>query len=91
MFYGPLFTEQYSGLDEPTLCRRQERITKEIIKQKYEIINDWKEAKQNYNSKHAAFLPRMWSAEHAENYMKFTGLLDFKSIRPEYDEEQERD
>ena len=33
----------------------------------------------------------MWSAEHAENYMMFTGLLEFK-IKPEYlMEEQIRD
>ena len=42
------------------------------------IVNDYKNAKQNYNSEHASILPRMWSSEHAENYMMFSGFLDFK-------------
>ena len=45
---------------------------------KYVIVNDYKNATQNYNSKHASVLPRMWSAEHAENYMLYTdGFLNF--------------
>ncbi|MBN2868854.1 MAG: hypothetical protein JXK08_09295, partial [Flavobacteriaceae bacterium] len=43
----------------------------------------YKRAKQNYNSEHAAVLPRMWSTENAENYMLFTGFLDFR-IKPAY-------
>ena len=33
-------------------------------------------------------LPRMWSSEHAQNYMMFTGLIDFK-LKPEYQNEQQ--
>ena len=43
----------------------------------------YKNGLQNYNSEHASLLPRMWSAEHAENYMIYAGFLEF-SIKPEY-------
>ncbi|WP_204344858.1 DUF2723 domain-containing protein [Psychroserpens algicola] len=84
LFYGPLFTDQYSGLDEnnPYLDDKP-KYEKDYEKGEYVIVNNWKNAKQNYNSDHAAVLPRMWSGEHAENYMMFTGLLEFK-IKPEY-------
>ena len=92
LFYGPLFTDQFSGLDEnQPYVDDKKNYERNYKTGKYEIINDWKNSKQNYNSEHAAFLPRMWSAEHAENYMMFTGLLEFK-IKPEYlMEEQIRD
>jgi len=84
LFYGPLFTDQYSGLDknEPYVDDKP-KYEKDETTGKYIIVNDYKNAKQNYNSKHAAVLPRMWSAENAENYMLFTGFLDFR-IKPAY-------
>ena len=42
------------------------------------IVNDYKNAVQNYNSEHASILPRMWSSEHAKNYLNYTGFLNFK-------------
>ena len=42
------------------------------------IVNDYKDAKQNYNKDHASFLPRMWSPEHTENYLDYTGFLNYK-------------
>ncbi|MCB0446310.1 MAG: DUF2723 domain-containing protein [Gelidibacter sp.] len=89
LFYGPLFTEQYTGLDEnEPYVDDKPNYEKDYKTGKYVIINDWKNAKQNYNSEHAAILPRMWSTENAENYMMFTGLLDF-SIKPEYQMQNE--
>ena len=32
------------------------------------------------------FLPRMWSPQHAANYMKLTGQLDFKISEEAYQE-----
>ena len=89
LFYGPLFTDQYSGLDEnnPYLDDKP-KYEKDEETGEYIIVNEWKNAKQNYNSDHAAVLPRMWSGEHAENYMMFAGLLDFK-LKPEYQMENE--
>ena len=84
LFYGPQFTDQYAYLDKnkPYLDDKP-KYEKDEKKGKYVVVNDWKDAKQNYNSDHASFLPRMWSGEHAENYMKFTGYLNFK-LKPEY-------
>ena len=89
LFYGPQFTDQYAYLDEnnPYLDDKP-KYEKDEEKGEYVVVNDWKNAKQNYNSKHASFLPRMWSTEHAENYMMFSGFLDFK-LKPDYQMENE--
>jgi len=79
LFYGPLFTDQYTGLDENNpYIDAKPKYEKDYEKGEYIIVNEWKNAEQNYNSEHASILPRMWSGEHAENYMMFTGLLEFK-------------
>ncbi|MBU3820893.1 DUF2723 domain-containing protein [Flavobacteriaceae bacterium XHP0103] len=85
LFYGPLFTDIYASLDEENpYSDEKPKYEKDEDLGKYVIVNDYKNAKQNYNSDHAAILPRMWSAEHAENYMQlFIGYLDFK-LRPEH-------
>ena len=79
LFYGPQFTEVYSGADkeEPFIDDKKNYESDDEVGE-YVIINDWEKSKQNYNHEHASLLPRMWSAEHAENYMMFTGLIDFK-------------
>ncbi|MEP5256361.1 MAG: DUF2723 domain-containing protein [Winogradskyella arenosi] len=79
LFYGPFFTEVYSGADkdEPFIDDKK-NYERDDEAGKYVIINDWEKSKQNYNHEHASILPRMWSSEHAENYMMFTGLIDFK-------------
>jgi len=84
LFYGPQFTDQYVGLDEnEPYIDDKPKYEKDEIARKYVIVNDYKNGLQNYNSEHASFLPRMWSAEHAENYMIYAGFLEF-SIKPEY-------
>jgi hypothetical protein len=79
LFYGPMFTEIYSGQDkdEPYVDDKKNYERNEETG-KYVVINDWEGSKQNYNHEHASILPRMWSSEHADNYMMFTGLIDFK-------------
>ena len=79
LFYGPLFTEVYSGADknEPFIDNKKNYERNDTLG-KYEIINDWEKTKQNYNHEHASLLPRMWSADHAANYMRFTGPLNFE-------------
>ncbi|WP_250435254.1 glycosyltransferase family 117 protein [Hanstruepera flava] len=89
LFYGPQFTDQYSGLDEnEPYIDDKPNYEKDEKTGKYVIINDWEKARQNYNANHASILPRMWSGENAENYMIFTGYLDFK-LKPEYQMENE--
>lgn len=84
LFYGPLFTEQYAYLDEKNpYVDAKPKYEKDKEKGEYVIVNDYKNANYNFNSKQASILPRMWSGEHAENYMMFSGFLDFK-IKPEY-------
>jgi len=52
LFYGPLFTDQYSGLDEETpYTDDKPKYEKDEKNGKYIIVNDYKNATQNYNSK----------------------------------------
>ncbi len=89
LFYGPQFTDQYAYLDENNpYVDDKPKYEKDAEKGEYVIVNDYKNAKQNYNSKHASILPRMWSAEHAENYMMFSGFLDFK-LKPDFQMENQ--
>ena len=89
LLYGPLFTDQYAYLDDNNpYSDDKPKYEKDEATGKYVIVNDYKNAKQNYNSKHAALLPRMWSPEHAANYMMFSGFLDFK-LKPEYQMQNE--
>ncbi|MGC1205188.1 MAG: DUF2723 domain-containing protein [Flavobacteriaceae bacterium] len=83
LFYGPQFTDQYAYLDKNNpYIDDKPKYEKDEEKGEYVIVNDYKNAKQNYNSDHASILPRMWSGEHAENYMMFSGFLDFK-VKPD--------
>ena len=88
LFYGPLFTDQYSGLDKENPYKDDNpKYEKDLINGKYIIVNDYENAIQNFNSKHASFLPRMWSSEHAKNYLNYTVFLDFE-IKLNYKNEE---
>ena len=79
LFYGPLFTDQYSGLDEKNPYKDDKpKYEKDLTQNKYVIVNNYKNASQNFNSEHASILPRMWSSEHASNYLRYTGFLDYE-------------
>ena len=84
LFYGPLFSDVYAGQDqtEPYVDDKP-KYERDYKKGKYVIVNHWENARINSNSKHRGILPRLWSSEHAGNYMNFTGPLEF-SIAPEY-------
>lgn len=89
LFYGPQFTEMYSGLDpENPYLDDQPIYERDEASGKYIIVNDYKNARQNLDDKHKALLPRMWSTQHASNYMEFTGPLDFK-VKPEYQDQEQ--
>ena len=89
LFYGPQFTEMYSGLDPNNpYTDDKPKYEKNEELGKYVVVNDYKNAKQNTDDAHKAILPRMWSTEHAANYLDFTGALDFK-IKPEYQGEEQ--
>ncbi|MGM0635217.1 MAG: protein O-mannosyl-transferase family [Bacteroidota bacterium] len=89
LFYGPQFTDMFSGLDaENPYSDDKPKYEKDEEKGKYVIVNDYKNAKQNPSSEHKTILPRMWSNEHAHNYLMYTGTLDF-TIKREYQGQQE--
>ena len=88
LFYGPQWSEMYSGLDASNPYEDgKPKYEKDEELGKYVIVNDYKNAKQNLDDAHKAILPRMWSTEHAVNYMEFTGPLEFR-IKPEYQSEE---
>jgi hypothetical protein len=84
LFYGPQFTDMFAGLDEKNPYSDEEpKYERDEATGKYVIVNDYKNAKQNANSAHETILPRLWSFDHAQNYLRYTGALDF-SIKAEY-------
>jgi len=77
LLYGPMFSEAYVGLDENNPYRDDKPNYEQDLEQgKYVIVNNYKNALQNSDDAQKGFLPRMWSTEHASNYMEFTGGLN---------------
>lgn len=89
LFYGPQFSDSYSGLDPITpYLDEKPNYERDYKTGKYIITNNYKNAKQNTDDAHKAILPRMWSNDHAVNYMTFGEPLEFR-INPEYSHEDE--
>ena len=88
LLYGPQFTEMYAGIDQnnPYTDDKPNYERNEKTK-KYEIINNYKNARMNLDDAHKTFLPRMWSTEHAANYLALTGGLEF-DVKRQYRSEQ---
>ncbi len=80
-FYGAYYSNTFAGpgddIDDKPKYEKDEKLGK------YVIVNNYKDAMQGPNEKHVGFLPRLWSEQHAENYMRYFGRLDFK-IKSEY-------
>jgi hypothetical protein len=84
LFYGPMFSEGYAGLDLDSPYKDDKpKYEKDEKTGTYVIVNDYENAVQNFDNKHKALLPRMWSTENARNYLEFTDGLNF-SIKSEY-------
>jgi hypothetical protein len=78
LFYGPQFSDTYSGLDSETpYLDDKPNYERDYKTGTYIITNNFKNAKQNTDDAHKAFLPRMWSNEHNVNYMTFGAPLEF--------------
>lgn len=87
--------EQYPGVDSPVYGTYysnsfappgddkddKPKYEKDEALGKYIIVNKYKDAMQGPNENHRGPLPRMWSEQHAENYMKFFGPLEFRMKR----------
>ncbi|MBY8962189.1 DUF2723 domain-containing protein [Flavobacterium sp. D11R37] len=89
LFYGPMYSDAYAGLD-PVNPYEDEKpnYQRDYKTGKYVIVNNYKNAKQNTDDRHKGFMPRMWSADHAANYMRFSNTLDFR-IDPNIDYDRE--
>tara|TARA_B110000503_G_scaffold93375_1_gene140813 strand:- start:42139 stop:45684 length:3546 start_codon:yes stop_codon:yes gene_type:complete len=82
IFYGPMFSDAYAGQDPANPYKDDKpKYEKDLKSGKYIIVNDWESGKINSNSEHIGLLPRMWSSEHASNYMKHFGFLEFEIKR----------
>lgn len=89
LFYGPMFSDMYAGQDEyEPYVDDKPKYERNEKTGRYVIVNHWENARINANSNHKGVLPRLWSSEHAENYINFTRPLEF-SIRPEYRRSEE--
>ena len=84
-FYGPMYTESYAGLDtEQPYADDKPNYERNYTTGKYEIVNNYKNARQNFDNAHKGFMPRMANEKSAANYMVFTGPPAFR-IDPNYD------
>ena len=73
--YGAYYSDTFAPSGEP----RDDKPKYEKDEQlgKYIIVNDYEGALPGPNEKHIGILPRMWSDQNAENYMKHFGVLNF--------------
>ena len=79
LFYGPYFSDMYVGQDENNPYKDDKpKYERDEKTGKYVIVNYWQNARINSNADQSGFLPRLWSTEHAANYMDFTKPLEFK-------------
>lgn len=80
-FYGAYYSDSFAppgeDKDDKPKYEKDEKLGK------YVIVNNYQDALQGPNKKHVGLLPRLWSDQHAENYMRYFGRLDF-SIKAEY-------
>lgn len=89
VFYGPMYTQAYAGLDENNpYIDGKPNYERDYKTGKYIIINNYKNEKQNLDEKHNGFLPRLAKDKNAANYMAYAGAPDFK-INPNYNFEKE--
>ena len=75
LFYGPQYTDTFAGLDkdEPYLDKAP-NYERDYKTGKYIIVNNYKNAEQNSDNAQKAFLPRLWSTDHIDNYIQFTDV-----------------
>jgi len=80
-FYGTYYSDMFASAGKEK--DEKPKYEKDLEQGKYIIVNAYKDALQGPNTNHVGLLPRMWSTQHAANYMRYYGVLDFE-IRPEY-------
>lgn len=74
--YGAYFSDTFAApgedKDDQPKYEKDERLGR------YVIVNKYKGAMQGPNPKHVGLLPRMWSDQHAENYIRHFGPLEIR-------------
>ncbi|QLG44589.1 glycosyltransferase family 117 protein [Costertonia aggregata] len=80
-FYGSYYSDMFAPPGED--IDEKPKYEKDLKSGKYIIVNKYKDALQGPNDDHIGLLPRLWSDQNAENYMKYFDPLDF-TIKPEY-------
>ncbi len=80
-FYGAYYSDRFAPAGDDKDDRP--KYEKDTKLGKYIIVNNYKNAIQGPNEKHVGVLPRLWSDQHAENYMRYFGVLEFR-IKSEY-------
>ncbi|MCX2678743.1 DUF2723 domain-containing protein [Galbibacter sp. EGI 63066] len=89
LFYGPMYSDAFAGQDpDNPYMDDKPKYERDYKTGKYVIVNKYKNSRVAPNSAHEGFLPRMWSSEHAANYMKITGPLNIKP-KPQYRSEKQ--
>lgn len=76
-YYSGAFAESGEEIDDKPKYEKDEKLGK------YVIINAYEDAIPGPNKKHVGIMPRLWSDQHAENYIRYYGALAFK-IKPEF-------
>jgi Protein of unknown function (DUF2723) len=89
LFYGPQYTEAFSGLDEnnPYLDKAP-NYERDYKTGKYVIVNNFKNAEQNSDDKQKTFLPRLWSGDNIVSYISFTNPPEFR-LNPDHPYEED--
>ncbi|WP_337251736.1 glycosyltransferase family 117 protein [Maribacter halichondriae] len=80
-FYGAYYSDKFAD-DHPEKNDRP-KYEKDHKLGKYVIANNYKDALRGSSPKHVGWLPRMWSEQNAENYMRYYGALEF-TIKREF-------
>ena len=89
LVFGPQYTDEFAGLDPANpYLDGVPNYEKDDASGKYIIVNNFKNSKQNTDDKQKAFLPRMWSTDHIENYINLTEAPKF-TIKDEYTDAKE--
>ncbi|WP_299535215.1 DUF2723 domain-containing protein [Ulvibacterium sp.] len=76
-YYSDMFATDHPSKDDSPKYEQNAKLGK------YEIVNRYKGASQGSSPEHTGFLPRMWSQQNAENYIRYYGALDF-TVKPEF-------
>ena len=81
LFYGPMFSDIYAPQDdkEPYIDGKP-KYERDYLTNRYKVVNNWEDSEINSNSDHRGLIPRLWSSNHAANYMNFTNPLKFEIL-----------